>query len=177
MELANDLASVPQKFFIYSVKGFDGMVMPLFGGNNMARNYEAFDINGKAIGVKFGRTERKYNTATRQYDVLESIGYTAYFTKEAGCIRISCKGITVYARENKDGGIALSYRVKTMGYEAEDATLVSDKAKGNYNAVKKYLLAKYNFKDMKYATLESNLIEALRDIYEAKTAKSEKEAC
>lgn len=133
----------------------------------MARNYKAFNDNGKAIGIQFGRTERVYDKETRKYTTLESIGYTAFFTKEAGCIRISCKGITVYARENKEGGIALSYKVKTTGYEADDATLVSDKAKGNFNAVKKYLLTKYNFKDMKYVTLENNLIEALRDLYES----------
>lgn len=144
----------------------------------MARNYKAFDDKGRAIGIRFDRREKSgYDKKSKTYANLESIGYTAYFTKEVGCIRISCKGITVYAREDKNGGISLSYKVRTAGYETDDATLVSDKAKGNYNAVKKYLLAKYNFKDMKYATLENNLMEGLRDLYEKETAKAEKKAC
>ena len=140
------------------------------------RKYRAFDANGRAIGITFGRNEKHYDRETRSYLSLEEIGYTAYMTKEQGCIRIFAKGITVYAREKSDGGIMLSQKVRTNGYTEDSATFVQDKAKGNYSAIKKYLLNVHNFKEMKFSTLMTNLVEGLRDKYEAEQAQAVKRA-
>lgn len=148
----------------------------------MERNYRVKRINGSYIGVTFGRTKKVYNKETKSYDCLEETGYTVYGTDEVGCLRLSAKGINVYAREDKKtGGINLSYKVNSKGKTENSKTFDTDKAKGNYAAFKKYLLNTFNFKDMKFETLNSNFIEGLRDIYEAEekavTTENGKVAC
>ena len=134
-------------------------------------------VDGKYVGIRFGRTEKKYNTAERSYDVLEECGYTVYMTKEAGTLRISAKGCNVYARANKSTGlIDLTYRCDVKGQSENTATCSKDIAKGKFSAAKKYLLNTFNFKDMKFETLYDNFVEALRDKYEADMKKASEEA-
>ena len=121
--------------------------------------------NGRYARVKMGYSERVYSKASKKYEALEEIGFSAQKMDKYEGLYIIVAGIWFTATpSNKDGGIELNYKaISRNGLTDSTYEFKQAKSKGLHDLARSYLLEVQHFKTMKYATIYNKYKEAIKN--------------